>query len=187
MAKDTRKLTITRCPTYGVWLKRFTRGMHKHMGDVTRPDKALLLEILHEIIRLINEEWENNILTWNNLALKATFYLLAFCCALHDEEVPLVDINGMLKHWEEGGLHSRPHVVVCLLGWFKGETGIGYHILPVLAVTPSNLEPRKWIGLALQTFSNVGIRHRPIFRDRMGQRIKAGYLEVKFFEWLEQV
>lgn len=91
------------------------------------------------------------------------------------------------KHWEEGGLHSRPHVVVCLLGWFKGETGIGYHILPVLAVTPSNLEPRKWIGLALQTFSNVGIRHRPIFRDRMGQRIKAGYLEVKFFEWLEQV
>jgi hypothetical protein len=63
MAKDTRKLTITRCPTYGVWLKRFTRGMHKHMGDVTRPDKALLLEILHEIIRLINEEWENNILT----------------------------------------------------------------------------------------------------------------------------
>jgi hypothetical protein len=49
MAKETRKLTVTKCPTYGKFFKRFMRGMHKRMGEIDRPDRALSLAILKEI------------------------------------------------------------------------------------------------------------------------------------------
>ncbi len=29
MAKDTRKLVVTKCPTYGEFFERFVRGLHK--------------------------------------------------------------------------------------------------------------------------------------------------------------
>jgi hypothetical protein len=57
MAKDTRKLLLTKCPTYGTWFEKFTRGMHKRTGDIVKPDKALSLEILHEIMKLLEEDW----------------------------------------------------------------------------------------------------------------------------------
>jgi hypothetical protein len=55
MAKDTRKLLLTKCPVYGTWFEKFTRGMHKRMWDIVRPDTALSPEILQKIIKLLEE------------------------------------------------------------------------------------------------------------------------------------
>jgi hypothetical protein len=41
MAKDTRKLMVTKCPTYGEFFERFVKGMHKRMGEIVKPDRAL--------------------------------------------------------------------------------------------------------------------------------------------------
>jgi hypothetical protein len=38
MAKDTRKLAVTKCPTYGTSFEKFMKGCHKRMGEITRPD-----------------------------------------------------------------------------------------------------------------------------------------------------
>jgi hypothetical protein len=103
MAKDMRKLMLTKCPTYGTWFEKFTRGMHKRMGDIVKPDKALALEILHEIMKLLEDDWENSFHERFNIALEGAFYLISFCCALRGEEVPLMDLNGVTKHWEESG------------------------------------------------------------------------------------
>jgi len=46
MAKDTRKLQVTKCPTYTAFFECFCHGMHKRMGDIMRPERALLHEIL---------------------------------------------------------------------------------------------------------------------------------------------
>jgi hypothetical protein len=93
------------------------------------------------------------------------------------EEVPLTDLNGITKHWEESGGHVKPHIIVALLGHFKGETRIGYHILPVIATTPSGLEPRKWIGRVTEIYRCRGVTHGPMFCNRFGQRIKASDIE----------
>lgn len=122
-----------------------------------------------------------------NISLEGSFYLISFCCGLRGEEVPLSDLTGIFKHWDESGNHNKPHVIIALLGRFKGETGICYHILPILSTTPSGLEPRKWIGRVLEFYRYKGITHGPMFRNRFNQRIKAGDLEPKFLERLEQV
>jgi hypothetical protein len=58
MAKDTRKLIVTDCPTYGVWFEHFVRGCHKRMGDIVKPDRALSLAVLHQMLQDIEEEWD---------------------------------------------------------------------------------------------------------------------------------
>ncbi len=32
VAKDTRKMTVTKCPTYGEFFERIIQGLHKRMG-----------------------------------------------------------------------------------------------------------------------------------------------------------
>ena len=58
MAKDTRTLVVTECPTYGSWFEKAMKGMHKQVGRDVRPDCALSLDILLEIMKLIAKNWE---------------------------------------------------------------------------------------------------------------------------------
>lgn len=68
MAKDTRKLTVTKCPTYGTWFEKFMKGCHKRMGEITRPNQALSSTILLEILKHLNEEWYQVPHNWLSLA-----------------------------------------------------------------------------------------------------------------------
>ncbi len=100
------------------------------------PDCALSTIILLEILRLIEEDW--HALPYKNfdLALEAAIYVIAFCCGLWGEEVPLTDLNGVLKHWSVSCNSEPPHIVTMLLGNFKGELGENYllYLLQLLCV-----------------------------------------------------
>lgn len=50
LAKDTRKLVATKCPTYGEFFEHFMRGLHKRMGKIVRPDRALRLGLIKDIM-----------------------------------------------------------------------------------------------------------------------------------------
>lgn len=120
MAKETRKMTVTKCPTYGEFFKRFMRGMHKRMGEISKPDRAISSVILREIQHNLERDWDNRPQGRRDIAREASFYLIAFCCALRGEEVPMVDLYGTVKHWEAGEESEMKHLVVPLLGRFKG-------------------------------------------------------------------
>lgn len=51
MAKDSKELFVTKCPTYGRWYEKFMRGCHKCMGDIVKLDRALSSSILIEVLR----------------------------------------------------------------------------------------------------------------------------------------
>ncbi len=74
-----------------------------------------------------------------------------------------MDLQGTLKHWEESGRSAPAHVVVALLGRFKGETGLGYHLMPLVLLTKSGMEPRKWVGRLLKTYEIMKVCHGPLF------------------------
>jgi hypothetical protein len=57
MAKDARKLVLTKCPTYGEFFEHFTRGMHKRMGEIVHPDRAFSLDIMLTILKIMEDEW----------------------------------------------------------------------------------------------------------------------------------
>ena len=188
MAKDTKKLTVTKCPTYGVWYERFMRGMHKRMGEIVKPDRALSLDILLEIMNILENAWstveeENKY----KLAEEGSFYLIGYLCALRGEEIPLADVFGTQKYWESSGNYKTPHVIVALFGRFKMRTVDCYHLMPLVVKTKSGLEPRKWIGRFLVEFEKRGIFHGPMFRNSQGLRVKASDFEPKFIDRLDEV
>lgn len=131
MSNGVRKLTVTECPTYGDWFTRFNKGCHKRMGDIVCPDRAVSIPIMLEIFRQLEFEWEDASFDNTDIALEGALYVIGFCCALRGEEIPKVDLQGTLKHWEESGRSAPAHVVVALLG---------------LSLDASCLTDKKWNG-----------------------------------------
>ncbi len=188
MVKDTKKLIVMECPTYSGWFEKCMKGMHKRLGDEAHPDRALSLEILLEIMKLVEHDW--NVCSPRKklkLALEGAFYLIPFTLALRGEEVPLVDLKGLRSHWEQGANYKTPHVVITLLGRFKNEVGEAYHIMPVCAETPRGLFPRRWIGRVIDGYFSIGVTSGYVFRKPSGERTKMSDFEPAFFERLEHV
>jgi hypothetical protein len=188
MAKDTRKLMLTECPTYGTFYELFSRGCHKRMGDIIKPDRALSLSVLHHVLGQVEKDWGAAGLGEKyKYALEAAFYLISYCGALRGEEVPMTDLNSVFKHWEEGNLNgARKHVAIGLMGRFKNQVGEKYHFIPLAAETRSGLKVRVWIGRLLDKYRAMGIFNGPMFRTSAGQPMKAGSMEEEFFARLEK-
>jgi hypothetical protein len=188
MAKETRKLQVTECPTYSDFFERFCKGMHKRMGDIVRPDRALSHNILKQIMVAVERDWASASEAGKlKFALEGAFYLLAFVIALRGEEVPLIEMRGLRSHWVQATQHEKPHVKVTLLGRFKNEIGECYHIMPILYTTPRGLEPGKWVSRVLDGYSRVGIHSGYMFRNQDGTKPRIRTLEPAFHDRLEHV
>ncbi len=61
------------------------------MGDIVRPDHALSIPIMLELIQLVDSDWTKARPPKQlKLAMEGTFYTLAYTLALRGEEVPLI-------------------------------------------------------------------------------------------------
>jgi len=86
MAQDTKKLKVTACPVYSDFFERFNKGLHKRMGDIVRPDRALSHELVKEILKLVDRDWDGAPPPLKlPLALEGAFYTIAFTLALRGE------------------------------------------------------------------------------------------------------
>ena len=66
---------------------------------------------------------------------------------LRGEEFFLASLEGMLNFWEETRLsRNQSRVMVTLKGRFEGETGVKWHMIPLVDVKCSGIEIRKWVG-----------------------------------------
>jgi hypothetical protein len=188
MAKDTRKLQVTKCPTYSDFFEHFNRGLHKRMGDIVRPDRAIAHAILKELMAAVERDWiRASDAARLNLALEGAFYVLAFTLALRGEEIPLIELRGIHRNWNYGMQHAKPHVVITLLGRFKNEIGESYHLMPVLCVTPRGLEPGKWVQRVLEAYAQRNIRSGYMFRNADGTKLRIKTMEPKFHERLYKI
>ncbi len=80
-----------------------------------------------------------------------------------------------------------PHITIALLGRFKNEIGESYHLMPVVASTPRGLEPKKWVGRALDEWEKCGVLRGYLLCSTQGDRLPASYFEPRFLDRLEQV
>jgi hypothetical protein len=79
---------------------------------------------------------------------------LATCGSLQGNEVFMLDLNRLRKHiglGKEGtlpkdpmkagtDLSQAPHIIIPLLGEFKGELGYSYHLMSLASTTSSGIE-----------------------------------------------
>eukprot|EP00957_Ditylum_brightwellii_P211661 15366441-Ditylum_brightwellii.AAC.1 len=147
------KMHLGRCPTHSLWFEKFVIGCKLRLGEIVKQDRAIsmkkmltLLDIAEDMVKgaIIQEERRKWILL-------GAFAVIVYAGSFQGPEVFLIDIHGLMKFQQEGctGPENLHHVVVALLGRFKGETGEKYHFTPLAAKTKSGLKVRKWVDLLI--------------------------------------
>ncbi len=86
---------------------------------------------------MLNNEWAlaERWIDRHKVACVGAYTVIAFCGSFKGNEVFLTDLFGLAKYSVE--LASADHVVVPLLGRYKGEAHHRYHLTPLAAVTDS--------------------------------------------------
>jgi hypothetical protein len=129
------------------------------MGQIVRQDRALSLEVLHQLMENLDLEWtEAEPSTRHQIASLGAFSLIAFCGSFRGPEMFLVDLFGLSKYGREDLKTSggKEYVIVPLLGQFKNELGDQYHLTPLVAETSSGLKIRLWIRRFLDACAMEG-------------------------------
>jgi hypothetical protein len=107
---------------------------------------------------------------------------------LRGEEVVKMDIAGFLTYFAAGKEHPEfPHVMVPLLGRFKGETGERWHLLPIVWRTRSGIEAGLWASRLKESLLERRRLNGFVFSDKKNKQAKASTLEPSFFEQLNWV
>ena len=82
---------------------------------------------------------------------------------------------------------SLPHVTICLLGKFKGETGVDHHLITVANKTSSGLQARWWVEKLLEVCEYKGRFDGPAFASPNGQLASSPDYDAVFRKYLKLV
>ena len=157
MASDNRKLYITDCPTRSNWFERFMKGARLRMGMIRRKNMGLTSEMTHLLLDLMNEDWmkSRDTRSKKKIAEVAVYLLCTVCGGLRGEEVFLISLRGLITFWKRTQVKSTPHIMLTLLGRFKGETGERWHLMPIADETRTKMPVRKWFTRLLYSIVEI--------------------------------
>ena len=157
-------------PTNSPWFKRFMRGVHKRMGDVWIPDRALMKRELMLCLTLLEEDWMCYSEAEDGggklkVALTATMMIAGWFAALRGEVIVRIDVGQMRNHWVESVNHiEEPHVPLMLSGRFKREIGEKVFCQPLAMTSKSGVNIGEWIWRTLEMLGQQNVMSGPMFR-----------------------
>ena len=188
LGMDKTKVHLSKCPSQSLWFEKFALGCSLRMGAEVRSNKATSLPLIHAFFKVIEAEWKeaSSLIERSKLASIGAFVAIAFCGSFRGHEVFLVDLDGLRKYLAtpmfEESMNNLEYVIVPLLGFFKGETGIQYHLTPLVARTSSGIEVKRWITRLVGVRDEAGIRNGPAFCDSFGNIAKTKIYEDAILE-----
>lgn len=192
VARDMVKMFHTTCPTHCDWFERYTKGMHERMGDLVKPDLAISIELMHALMANYEKRWivaGANLMAQQMVIFPALFTIVAFCCGLRGEELPLLSLCGVRRHLDRAKNHpTHPHVVIALLGRFKSEVSQKYHLMPIVLKTKTGLEPALWINRMVIWYEQRGLVRGWVFRNfKTGDAARSSEYEWDILMEIEKV
>ncbi len=186
---ERAKHHLTQSPTQSKWFEHFSQGCIRQMGQDVRQDWAIPLPAMHCLISYLEDEWKSPIDARHQslVASVAAYALIAFCGSFRGPEVFLTDLHGLRKYLHEDEERVRDHVVIPLLGRFKGELNSRYHLAPLAATTNSGLEVRKWVERLVSVREGEGRVQGPAFCDKYGRIARPKDYELALMERLQAI
>jgi len=82
---------------------------------------------------------------------------------------------------------NHPHITICLLGKFKGETGIDHHLVTVANKTSLGLHPRWWMEKLVGVCEAEGRFEGPAFATPDGTLAASPDYDAVFRKYLNVV
>ena len=143
---ESRKMRATLFLVYGEWYYKIIQRVHKRMGDDMRPDTGVSIEIIHVCLKHLDRwyrEAEDPIVVKRVVDL-GFFLSTGFSGSLRGEDVMKIDSYNLILYHEDAMNTGNSFVAIPLLGRFKGDTGIMYHIIPVAYEISSGIRNGEW-------------------------------------------
>jgi hypothetical protein len=188
---DHVKHHLTHSPTQSLWFELFAQGCIWQMEQDVGQDWAIPLGAMLGLFQVLEEEWaetsEEDVTTKGRLASIGAYSIIAFCGSFRGSEVFLTDLHGLSKHQEETQRQNRDHVIIPLLGCFKGEQNSRYHLAPLASVTSSGLQIQVWLERLVSVREKEGRIQGPAFCDKGGRIAPAHSHEEWIMERLLRV
>jgi hypothetical protein len=186
--------TLSKCSTNSVLFTKFIKGCEKRMGRFIRQDAALSVPILLAVLDNLEKEFKgahSSLQRKRDIIMVAGCLVIGFCDALRGNEVFLVEASMLCKYFEEGSRQNQEHVVIPLMGRFKGETGERNVLRFLVRTTQSGIMVGKWVGRLVRVLSVEG-RSKceepgPAFCDERGFVLSYNYINDLFHEELMKV
>lgn len=188
-----RTLVMTRCPTDSKLFQMFARGCEKRMGRFVLQELGLSVEILQEILGSLDTAIKDPLTLYERKRLYvvcgAAFAIL-YAGALRGGEVFLLEASELSKLIFQGKNHkSHPHVVIPLMGRFKGETGERNVLLAFANISKSGIEIRTWVERLVVILRNESKHQKvgPAICDKEGFVLERSALNGVFHQELLKV
>lgn len=100
------------------------------------------------------------------------------------------DFFGLRKHLSKVKVATPAvdsHVLLALLGRFKGEMGDKYYLTPLTSCTNWGMEIQQWITMLVVAWDMRGVQSDPLFQDRIGRNVEIALLDGTMHKYLIQV
>jgi len=168
-------------PTHSWLFSKFMLGCEKCMGRYVKQDQAMDVEILREMLRRYEQELLGSELTEER---RRKFYMcgfafvVLFCKALRGGDNFFTEATSLCKLIDKGRLyegHPDSHVVVPLMGRFKGEAGERNVLVLLASVTSTGIAVRHWTERPLYVLKSEGRNE-----GALGPALCAGLCTIQY-------
>ena len=162
---------FTQCPTRSEFFTRFKEGIRSRMGRDVKGDLALDYRIVHKLLDHMKEEMLDTFSSLDRkrwIAMSGAFFTISFTLALRGNEALMLDLSELRKNILIGKEEDPPHVMIPLLGKFKGEDFKRHHCLLAPTKSDSGFEPRQWLEWLVDSRAAQVIFKGPSFSNTEG-------------------
>lgn len=180
---NVQRMTMDPCSS--LWFQRFTEGCRKRMGQDWRPNRAISIELITEVLNTVEQRvWDattqDDKFKW---IMAGGYFCVCFVVSLRSPEGLLCDLEGVLDHFDD----SRSYVIIALLGKVKGEHHSRQHLMPCVNVTSSGIKVKVWIKRVLAVHALKGRNVGPMFVNADGLQSTTAELNDLFLEVLTEL
>ena len=179
-----RRLVQDKCGS--LWFNRFITGMQKRMGRIWKPNRALSVVQMKDLIRRGNERYEGseneedrNI--WSSFLVYAA---LSYVLSLRGSEGFMFDLDSTNRHRDR---NDGSYLTIGLMGKVKGETQDRCHLLPVVNITGSGINVKYLLDRHLALKRRQGLERGPGISNTKGEIMNSNEIDERLVELLEDM
>ena len=173
--KSTKHIShLTQLPSQTLYMEMFCKGMKARMPQVSVRNKPLVGEVVALLLdqmeaKVVHPETEPD--RQRELIMTGGYIATTFGYSLRGNEGFWVDADrlrsgiGLGRYANDSG---GGHVVISLMGRFKGEDGDRMHVVSLANVTKSGIRIRAWLERVVSILKEEGLTECPAFCDTEG-------------------
>ena len=149
-----------------IFFKKFMEGVKRRMGSIWKPNAAMSIELLLNLIELV----EDKILTSSDSTeihdwiVFSAYVTVSYVISLRGPEGRLLDLGGLKRHWNR----NENYVVIPLYGRRKGEHQDRCHLLPSTPITGSGIKVFDNLKRLMEEKAKYQLHSGPAISDTRG-------------------